>query len=93
MMNVRELLNQFDLFLKLPDVIMEIEVEGDYDSYTTYRDDESIHTYYVFEDNQHHIEISETNYNCMLEYFTFPFPEAPAYGFRYDHFGAVVSET
>lgn len=55
-MKIRGLLNQFELFLKISDEIMELEVEGEYESYTTIKDDETDHTYYVFEDNNHHID-------------------------------------
>ena len=92
-MKIKDLLNQFDLFLKISDEVMELEVEGEYESYTTMKDDEFGHTYYVFEDNNHHVELSETNGSCMLVYSTFPDKDSPAHVVCYDEFGGIVSMT
>ena len=90
-LKIKDLLNQFDLFLKISDEVMELEVEGNFKSYTTEKDDEFGHIYYVFEDSNHRVELSETNYNCMLMYSTFPSSDAPAYVERYDNLGCLVS--
>ena len=90
-MKIKELLNQFELFLKISNEVMELEVEGDFKSYTTIIDEEFGHTYYVFEDNNHRVELSETNDRCMLVYSEFPNPDAPAYVLCYDSFGGLVS--
>ena len=41
-MKIKELLNQFELFLKISDEVMELEVEGDFKSYTTEVDEEFV---------------------------------------------------
>lgn len=92
-MKISDLLNQFDLFLKISDEVMELEVEGNYTSYTTYKDEEFNHTYYVFEDNNHRVELSETNDKCMLVYSTFPDRDSPAYVICYNDLGGIVSIT
>lgn len=92
-MKVQDLLDQFDLFLKISDEVLELEVEGEYNSYSTYNDEEFGHVYYVFEDNNHRIELSETNYDCMLMYSTFPSPELPAHVICYNDLGGMVSVT
>lgn len=90
-MKIKDLLNQFELFLKISDEVKELEVKGEFKSYTTYKDEDFEHTYYVFEDNTHRVELSETNDKCMLIYSTFPSPDAPAYVECYDSFGGLVS--
>ena len=92
-MKVRDLLNQFDLFLKISDEVMEIEIEGDFESYSIEHDDEFDHTYYVFEDNNHHVELSETNDKSMLCYATFPEPNAPWYVLYYNALGFLVARS
>lgn len=92
-MKIKDLLNQFDLFLKISDEVMELEIEGDFKSYSTMKDDEFGHTYYVFEDSNHRVELSETNYNCMLVYSTFLDSESPAHVVCYNDLGGIVSVT
>ena len=92
-LKIRDLLNQFDLFLKISDEVMDLEVEGTFKSYTTVKDDEFGHTYYVFEDDSHHIELSETNDDFMLVYSIFPDKDSPAHVVCYNSLGGIVSIT
>ena len=92
-LKIKDLLNQFELFLKISDEVLDLEVEGEYISYTTEKDDELGHVYYVFEDSNHRVELSETNGRCMLVYSTFVDRDAPAHVKCYDNLGGIVSIT
>lgn len=89
-MLVRELLDKFGLFLKLSDAILDIEVEGDYESYSTEKFEDD--TFYRFEDDIHEILISETNEETLW-YTVSPAPGLPGKGGGYNKDGVQISIT
>lgn len=89
-MRIRELLDKFELFLKLSDKVLDIEVEGDYDSYSTERFEDD--TFYRFEDDTHELLISETAMEAVW-YTVSPAPGLPGKGGGYDKDGIQISMT
>lgn len=89
-MLVRELLDKFGLFLKLSDAILDIEIEGDYESYSTeqFEDD----TFYRFEDDTHELLISETSEETLW-YTVSPAPGLPGKGGGYNKDGIMITMT
>lgn len=89
-MKIRDLLNKFELFLKLSDKVLDLEVEGEYDSYTTERFEDD--TFYRFEDELHELLISETAAETVW-YTVSPAPGLPGKGGGYDMNGVQISIT
>lgn len=89
-MKIKDLLDKFGLFLKLSDKVLAIEVEGDYDSYSTERFDDD--TFYRFEDELHELLISETAEETVW-YTVSPAPGLPGKGGGYDKDGIQISMT
>lgn len=89
-MKIKELLDKFGLFLKLSDKVMELEVEGDYDSYSTERFEDD--TFYRFEDDLHELLLSETAEEKVW-YTVSPAPGLPGKGGGYDKDGILISVT
>ena len=89
-MLVKDLLDKFGLFLKLSDNILNIEVEGSYDSYSTEKFEDD--TFYRFEDDLHELLISETA-DEVLWYTVSPAPGLPGKGGGYDKDGIQISVT
>jgi len=89
-MRIRELLDKFGLILKLSDKVMDLEVEGDYDSYSTERFEDD--TFYRFEDDLHELLISETSDEAVW-YTVSPAPGLPGKGGGYDRYGNQITMT
>ena len=89
-MKIRDLLDKFGLFLKLSDGVLDIEVDGDFDSYSTERFEDD--TFYRFEDDLHELLISETAEHTVW-YTVSPAPGLPGIGGGYDRDGVQVSIT
>lgn len=89
-MKIRELLDKFGLFLKLSDKVLDIEVEGDYKSYSTERFEDD--TFYRFEDDLHELLLSETAEEKVW-YTVSPAPGLPGKGGGYDKDGIQISVT
>lgn len=89
-MKIKDLLDKFGLFLKLSDKVLDIEVEGDYDSYSTEKFEDD--TFYRFEDDLHELLISETAPETVW-YTVSPAPGLPGKGGGYDKDGFQISIT
>ena len=89
-MKIRNLLDKFGLFLKLSDKVLDIEVEGDFDSYSTEKFEDD--TFYRFEDDLHELLISETAKETVW-YTVSPAPGLPGKGGGYDKDGFQISMT
>ena len=89
-MIIKDLLEKFDLFLKLSDEILNMEVEGNYESYSTEKFEDD--TFYRFEDDLHEILLSETVQE-MLWYTTSPAKGMPGKGGGYNSDGIQISMT
>ena len=89
-MLIKDLLNKFDLFLKLSDAVLNIEVDGDFKSYSTERVEDD--TFYRFQDDLHELLISETADEAVW-YTVSPAPGLPGKGGGYDKDGVLVSVT
>ena len=89
-MKIKELLDKFGLFLKLSDKVLDIEVEGEYKSYSTERFEDDI--FYRFEDELHELLISETATETVW-YTVSPAPGLPGKGGGYDKDGFLISTT
>ena len=89
-MKIKDLLDKFGLFLKLSDKVLNIEVEGDYDSYSTERFEDD--TFYRFEDDLHELLISETAEETVW-YTVSPAPGLPGKGGGYDWEGNQITMT
>lgn len=92
LISIRSILNNLELFLKLPDNLLDLEVTGNYTSYTTEKDDDGVHTYYVLSDDLHEIMLCETNDDAMLTYAESPVKGAAALVVSYNCFGGISSE-
>ncbi|MBQ2654611.1 MAG: hypothetical protein IJF83_13745 [Methanobrevibacter sp.] len=89
-MKIRDLLDKFDLLLKLSDAILDFEVEGDYESYSIKKFENDV--FYRFEDDLHELLLCETAEE-MVWYVVSPAPGMPGIGGGYDKDGIQITMT
>lgn len=87
-MLVKELLEQFNLKLKLTEPILNKEIEGDFKDYDLEEMDGDI--LYKFDDGYNEVIVSETN-EYMLWYSFSPIKNGPGNGGGYDKYGNQIA--
>ncbi|MBR0272378.1 MAG: hypothetical protein IJQ68_10405 [Methanobrevibacter sp.] len=92
---IKELLDNFDLHLKLPDHILELEFDENYNKFSKKYDPDSQDEYYEFisDDKKYMISLSSPSEDGMLYHFALlNGVSGPGKGYRYNDKLAIAIE-